>query len=90
MKKICALLLLTVLLTSCQGVWTQDDKDAFYEACIDDTKSWINDPAKAKLYCECVTIRVMERYPTVSDALENIETISKDPQIQVCRIPILK
>lgn len=80
----------TLFLASCQGAWVQEDKDAFYEACVDDANTWTGDPAKSKQYCECVMIKVMERYPNVNDALDNIEMLSRDPDIQTCRIPILK
>lgn len=88
--KYIVLLLLVVGCSSCQGGWTQDDKDAFYEACMDDANSWAGDPAKAKQYCECVVIKVMERYPDVNEALEHVDLIARDPEIQTCRIPILK
>ncbi|MBX2905494.1 MAG: hypothetical protein KF744_05615 [Taibaiella sp.] len=78
------------LLTSCQGVWIQEDKDAFYEACMDDANTWTGDPAKSKQYCECVMVKVMERYPDVNEALDHIEELSRDPDIQQCKIPILK
>lgn len=90
MKKIIAVLALFCLLPSCDLMWTQDDKDAFFEACMADANTWVNDPDKAKLYCECVVIKVMEKYPNVNDALENIELIARDPEIQTCRIPIMK
>lgn len=88
MKKLIWLLPL-VALASCNG-WHQENKDAFYEACMDDARTWIDDPAKQKTYCECVIIKVMEKYPTVDEALENIENMSRDPDIQACKIPILK
>lgn len=90
MKKLISAFLITVLLTSCQSAWIQEDKDAFYDACIEDANTWVGDPAKAKQYCDCVVIKVMERYPNVNDALDNIELLSRDPEIQTCRIPIMK
>lgn len=82
-------LFLAVVLVSCKD-WIREDKEAFMEACMDDAQTWVNDPDKAKLYCECVLIKVMERYPNVNDALDNIETLSNDPVIRDCRIPIMK
>jgi len=91
MKKLIPLLLLIVLFaSSCTGTWNQDDKQAFFDACMDDANSWVRDPAKSKTYCECVTIKVIEKYPNVMDAIEQIEMISKDADIQTCRIPIMK
>jgi hypothetical protein len=90
MKKILPLLAIILLLSSCANTWNENDKDAFFQACMDDATTWAGDPAKAKTYCECVTIKVMEKYPNVNDAVEQIEVISKDPDIQACKIPILK
>jgi hypothetical protein len=90
MKKLLVILSCFVFLSSCQDGWIQEDKDAFYEACMDDANSWAGDPAKSKLYCECVLIKVMAKYPNVNDALDNIELLSRDPDIQTCKIPILK
>ncbi len=57
---------------------------------MDDAKTWINDPSKARTYCDCVMIKLIDKYPNVDDALDNIELLSRDPEIQTCRIPILK
>ncbi|MCF8451145.1 MAG: hypothetical protein K9G49_14825 [Taibaiella sp.] len=90
MKKLLCVLFFGFLLTSCQSAWIQEDKAAFYDACLEDANTWVEDPAKAKQYCDCVVIKVMERYPNVNDALDNIELLSRDPDIQTCRIPIMK
>lgn len=90
MKKLFAILAIVVSCTSCRNAWNQSDKDAFYEACVDDANTWTGDPAKSKQYCECVMVKVLDRYPNVNDALDNIETLSRDPEIKKCRIPIMK
>ncbi len=83
-------LLFVILMSSCTRTWNQSNKDAFKEACMDDAKTWINDPSKARTYCDCVMIKLIDKYPNVNDALDNIELLSRDPEIQTCRIPILK
>jgi len=90
MKKLLPFLFILVLFTSCRSTWNEDDKEAFFLACMDDANTWVGDPTKAKTYCECVTIKVMEKYPNVNDAVDQIEVISRDPDIQNCKIPILK
>lgn len=82
--------LVAVLCSSCGDQWTQSDKESFYQACVDDTKTWVADPDKVEMYCDCVMIKVLRKYPNVNDAVDNIEIISRDPEIQECRIPILK
>ena len=90
MKQLFLFLLVILLFSSCRNTWNEDDKEAFFQACMDDANTWIKDPTKAKTYCECVTIKVTEKYPNVNDAIEQIDFISKDPDIQNCKIPILK
>jgi len=90
MKKILPLLLFILPFTSCRNTWNQDDREAFMQACMDDANTWAGDERKAKTYCECVTIKVMEKYPNVMDAMEQIDMIAKDAEIQACKIPILK
>lgn len=88
-NKLCAIVG-AAMLASCNSGWHQENKDAFYEACMDDARTWVADPAKQKLYCDCVMIHVMDKYPDVNDALEHIEELAKDPDIQVCKTPIMK
>lgn len=57
---------------------------------MDDTKTWLKDPEKAKIYCTCFTKKVNERYPDIKDAMENIEVLVKDPEMQTCKTEILK
>lgn len=90
MKKLLAILIIPAAFTSCKSTWTQSDKDALYQACMEDATQWAGDRDHARTYCDCVTIKVMEKYPHVSDALEHIETLSTDPEIRACRTPIMK
>ena len=90
MKKIAPFLLLAVISSSCKNTWTQSDKESFYEACMEDANKWSGGQDKSKTYCDCVIIKVMEKYPHVGDALDHIETLAVDPEIKGCRTPIYK
>jgi hypothetical protein len=81
MKKLLLLLSVTLLLTSCKEKWAQSNEDAFFEACMDDAKTWEPDTAKARTYCQCVTSKVLQ---------SNIEAFSHDSDIQKCKQLIQK
>jgi hypothetical protein len=57
---------------------------------VDDANTWAKDTAMAKTYCDCVVTKVMQKYPSVNDAVAQIETISKDPEIQACKTQLVK
>ena len=89
MKQLFSFIVIVVLFSSCSNTWNQDDQEAFHTACMDDAKTWA-DPASAKTYCDCVIGKVMAKYPNVNDAVEQIETISKDADIQSCKTLVPK
>jgi hypothetical protein len=88
MKRIIATVtLVPVLFCSCSNTWTQEDKDSFYQACMDDAATWSGSAESSRVYCDCVLNKIVEKYPHVSDALEHIEQLAKDPQMQECMPP---
>jgi hypothetical protein len=92
MKKLLPLFVLLtcgVLFFSCKSTWTQDDKDAFYEACMEDASPSYG-PERARTYCDCVIGKIMVKYPYIGDALEHINELSADPEIRSCKPAELK
>ena len=86
MKKYILFLLPSVLFfTACKNTWSQEDKDMFYQSCIDDANTWAGSPDKAKTYCDCMIEKMMQKYPSVNDALEKIDTVINDPDLRKCR-----
>ncbi|MBA3827824.1 MAG: hypothetical protein H0X33_02710 [Taibaiella sp.] len=83
------LLPVILLLASCKNTWTQDDKDMFYQACIDDANSWAGSPVKAKAYCDCMQDKMIKKYPSVNDALEKIDTVINDPELRSCKEEVM-
>ncbi len=78
-----------LLFASCKQ-WDSDDKQVFYQSCMDDAKGWAGSEADAKTYCDCVLEKVVKKYPSESDALEHVDSIIKDPGIQGCKVAIGK
>jgi hypothetical protein len=84
MKKALPLLFIAALFTtSCKETWTQEDKNSFYTACMEDAQPNYGD--KAKPYCDCVIGKIMAKYPHVSDALEHINELAADPEVRSCK-----
>jgi hypothetical protein len=87
MKKILAFIILTLAISSCRNTWDSDDKKLFYQACMEDANSWAGD--KAKPYCDCMTEKMMKKYPNENDALEHIDSVINDPDLKSCKAEIM-
>jgi len=88
MKTYLSALAAIVLFASCEmGGWESEYKDMYHKACMDEATWVLNDADKQK-YCDCVLEKTMAQYPTVADALENIDKIGSDSTIQSCKAGI--
>jgi hypothetical protein len=85
MKKLASLLLLLVAFASCKNTWSEDDKKAFYESCMDDARSNGAPQDKIKPYCDCVFGKITAKYPNENDALEHMDSLAKDPDLMSCK-----
>jgi len=85
MKKIPLFLLLIILSASCKNTWNQEDKDAFYQACTEEARTWAGSQEKAKAYCDCVFAKMEKKYPNEEDALEHIDILAKDTDLIKCK-----
>ena len=84
-----ALLLLIVMTTACKNTWDQEDKDLFYQACMEDANTWAGSQEKAKTYCNCVLDKVMQKFPNEGDALDHMDSVINDPDIRSCKKEIM-
>ncbi len=89
MKKNLLFLVIAVVLASCKNTWNADDKEAFFQACTDDAKSWAGSEERAKTYCNCVFEKMARIYPNENDALEHIDMLTKDTSLIKCKEDIL-
>jgi len=90
MKKICFLLLLSVVSISCKNTWNEEDKSAFYSACTDEAIKWAGSEAKAKTYCDCVFSKMEKKYPNEEEALEHLDILAKDTGLVNCKTEVMK
>ena len=84
MKRIVLGLPIVCLLAACETGWDSEYKDMYHKACVDES-SWVKTEADKERYCDCVLEKTMAKYPTVADALENMDKIGSDSSIQDCK-----
>jgi hypothetical protein len=73
----------------CKNTWSREDINSFHQACTDEARSWAG-PAGANTYCECVFTKMSQKFPNESDALEHMDSLSKDTALINCRDLIRK
>ncbi len=88
MKKFALVLLVSVGSVSCKNTWSQEDKDAFYQACTEEAKTWAGSDSVAKSYCDCVLGKMVQKYPNEQDALEHLDVLAKDTGLIGCKLQI--
>ncbi|HTN46879.1 MAG TPA: hypothetical protein VL098_11075 [Flavipsychrobacter sp.] len=76
--------ILMVLLSSCSSGWDSESKDMFYQSCMADAKERGVADAKAKSVCDCRLETVQKKYPTLSDAMANIDKMMADEDLRKC------
>lgn len=74
-----------VAFSSCKSTWDSESRDLFVQGCLNDAKERGMADDKAKSMCDCRLEKVMKKYPKMEDALEHIDDISNDPEIQACK-----
>lgn len=75
---------LTLILGSCTHTWDSETKDMFYQSCLEEAH-WAETQDLKEAYCRCVLDRTIEKYPSMSEALKNIEKVIDDEYIRACR-----
>lgn len=85
MKLILYASLLLLIASSCSNTWDDESKQMFMQGCLEDAQSNGMPADKAKSMCDCRLEKVMKKYPKMEDAMNNIDSISGDPEIQACQ-----
>ncbi len=84
LKTIILLLLILTGLASCRNAWNQDNEKTFYNACIDDAKTWAATPEQAAAYCNCIIPKIKQKYPDENEAIKQIDSLANDKYLQGC------
>jgi hypothetical protein len=85
LKRNAALLLVLTGFVSCRSTWNQTKEQTFYNACLDDAKTWAASPEQAVTYCNCVISKIKQKYPNEQDALKQIDSLVLDKDLQACK-----
>ena len=78
------LLVLFLGAASCTSGWDSESQDMFYQSCMDNAKERGLDQDKAASVCDCRLETIMKKYPTLSNAMENIDKILVDEDLKNC------
>ena len=90
LKKLVILLLIFAGFASCRNTWNQTNEQTFYNACLDDAKTWAASPEQAATYCNCVIPKIRQKYPNENDAMKQINLLALDKDMQACRDSLQK
>ena len=84
--KIGVLLLLLIMISgSCRNAWNQTNEQIFYNACLDDAKTWAASTEQAATYCNCVIPKIKEKYSDENEAMKQISLLALDEDLKACR-----
>ena len=90
MKQIFSLLAVSVLLSSCESGWSDEDKKMYHQSCYEGAMTWAGTEANAKAYCDCMQEKLMAKYPDINELIEHVHEIGTDPELQQCKQVIKK
>jgi hypothetical protein len=76
--------ILMAVISSCTSGWDGESKDMFHQSCMADAKERGVEEAKAKSICDCRLETVQKKYPTLSDAMANIDKMMTDEDLRKC------
>jgi hypothetical protein len=82
--------LLILLTASCRSAWNQDDAVTFRKACLSDAATWARSPDQASAYCDCVIAKVKAKYPDEDEAMNHIDSLAYDTDLQACKDALLR
>ncbi len=69
---------------SCTSGWDSESKALFYQSCMEDAKERGLDEAKAKSVCDCRLETAQRKYPTLANAMENVDKMMTDEDLRNC------
>jgi hypothetical protein len=73
-----------LLLASCAGGWTDDDKKQLRQECMNQSVSQIGEQ-RAATYCDCFVDQMVTAYPVFNDAMEHYNSDSVEKLKKHCR-----
>ncbi|MBS1643848.1 MAG: hypothetical protein JST36_02325 [Bacteroidetes bacterium] len=89
MKKLAFVVLPTfcLLLCSCAGGWTEDDKNKLRDDCLAQARTQISEE-QSKKYCACFVEQMVAKYPVFNDMMRGYQTDTIEALKKHCRAEI--
>lgn len=84
MKKLLIASAAVLLFASCENTWDSDAKDMFLQSCMSTSLDRGIAQDNAENMCECRLEVIMEKYPSFSEAMDNLDKIMTDPDVKAC------
>lgn len=79
-----------IALSSCNDGWGGEAEDLFLQACREETANLNADDDQKEAFCECRLLRAKEKYPKLSDALANPDSLMSDAGMNKCMEELTK
>lgn len=83
MRKYLLLLAIVPFMTSCENTWDGETRDMFVQGCINTAPTSLSKD-DAKKMCDCRLDKAMKKYPSFSEAMENMNDLANDPAMKEC------
>lgn len=66
------------------GGWDSESKELFHQSCLEDAIERGLDEAKSKSVCDCRLETAQKKYPSLSDAMANVDKMMVDEDMKKC------
>jgi len=90
MKTIITAAVLILFASSCKEGWSEEYKDQYRESCMEEAHAWAASDDQAKAYCDCSLEVIMKHYSTITETVENKDSVAVTQELQHCRESIKK
>jgi hypothetical protein len=84
MRKLLIIVIAIFAFSSCGNTWDKESKDTYLQTCAQDATVNGLTPEQAKQMCDCRLEKIMKKYPSVNDFMENADKVISDPDVLKC------
>lgn len=73
-----------LLLSSCEGGWSDEYKTSFRQTCLTGSMAGQLPDDQREPYCECALEKTMQHYKTISEVVENKDSTRMSADLKQC------
>jgi hypothetical protein len=85
MKQAFFLTAISISIFSCGSKWSNEEQQAFTEACLEMEAKRGTPKLKAEAYCECALRKTSQQFANLTEAVESNDTADLAQQLVICR-----